>query len=197
VGLSRVVFSHSDEVLLLTILGTAVVVAGLAELIQVSAAVGALLVGIALSGPAAKGARAVLSPLRDLFAALFFAFIGLSVDPASLLPTALPAVLLAVVGTGTKLVTGWWGARRWRMDRTARVHAGVALMARGEFSLVIAGLAVASGLEPRLVSVTVAYVVLLAVVAPVLARLSDTILAHAGRTEESPRPPWRGRIRPD
>jgi CPA2 family monovalent cation:H+ antiporter-2 len=189
VGLSRLVFSHSDEVLLLTILGTAVLVAGLAELIQVSAAVGALLVGIALSGPAAKGARAVLSPLRDLFAALFFAFIGLSVDPASLLPTALPAVVLAVVGVGSKLLTGWWGARQWGMDRTARAHAGVALMARGEFSLVIAGLAVASGLEPRLASITVGYVILLAVAAPLLARLADTVLAHAGRPEGSDRPP--------
>jgi CPA2 family monovalent cation:H+ antiporter-2 len=186
VGLSRVVFSHSDEVLLLTILGLAAVVAGLAELVQISAAVGALLLGIALSGPAAKGARAVLSPLRDLFAALFFAFIGLSVDPASLIPTALPAALLAVAGMGTKLVTGWWGARRWQMDRTARVHAGVALMARGEFSLVIAGLAVAAGLEPRIASITVAYVILLAVVSPILARLSDTVLAHTRGTQEHP-----------
>jgi CPA2 family monovalent cation:H+ antiporter-2 len=184
VGISRVVFSQSDEALLLTILGTAVMVAGLAELVQVSAAVGALLVGIALSGPAAAGARPLLAPTRDLFAALFFAFIGLSVDPASLLPTALPAVALAVTGMGTKLFTGWWATRRWRMDRTARVHAGVALMARGEFSLVIAGLAVASGLEPRIASVTVAYVLVLAVVAPILARVTDTFLAHPVRTDE-------------
>jgi CPA2 family monovalent cation:H+ antiporter-2 len=69
VGLSRVIFSHSDEALLLTILGLAILVAGVAELVQVSAAVGALLAGIVLSGPAAHGARQLLTPLRDLFAA--------------------------------------------------------------------------------------------------------------------------------
>lgn len=81
VGVSRLIFSHSDEALLLTILGLAVLVAGIAELVQVSAAVGALLVGIALSGPAAHGARALLAPLRHFMAAIFFAFFGLSVDP--------------------------------------------------------------------------------------------------------------------
>ncbi len=47
-----------------------------------SAAVGAFLVGIALSGEVAHGARNLLSPLRDLFAAVFFVFFGLSTDPA-------------------------------------------------------------------------------------------------------------------
>src|SRR3712207_8209604 len=39
----------------------------------------------------------LLSPLRDLFAAIFFAFVGLSVDPASIPPVLLPATALAVV----------------------------------------------------------------------------------------------------
>jgi CPA2 family monovalent cation:H+ antiporter-2 len=54
VGLSRMIFSHSDEALLLTILGITLLMAGVAELVQISAAVAALLVGIMLSGPAAE-----------------------------------------------------------------------------------------------------------------------------------------------
>ena len=56
VGLSRVVFSRSDEALLLSILGFAFLIAGLAEVGKFSAAVGALLAGIILSGPAARSA---------------------------------------------------------------------------------------------------------------------------------------------
>ena len=122
VGLSRLVFSHSDEALLLTILGITVLTAGLAERLQVSAAVAALLVGIMLSGPAAAGARQLLTPLRDLFAALFFAFVGLSVEPGSL-PEAMPVALgLAFVGAMTKFATGWVGAGWAQIGAPGRVE---------------------------------------------------------------------------
>ena len=62
---------------------------------QISAAVGALLAGIVVSGPAAESARGLLAPLRDLFAAIFFAFVGLSLDPGSIPPTLGVAMLLA------------------------------------------------------------------------------------------------------
>jgi Sodium/hydrogen exchanger family len=106
VGLSRLLFSRSDEALLLTILGLTLAVAGIAERVQVSAAVGALIVGIVLAGPAAKNAHALLSPQRDLFAALFFGFFGLSIDPSSMVPVLVPAILIALVTAVTKLATG-------------------------------------------------------------------------------------------
>jgi CPA2 family monovalent cation:H+ antiporter-2 len=175
VGIGRLLFSHSDEALLLTILGLAVLVAGIAELVQVSAAVGALLVGIALSGPAAQGARALLAPLRDFMAAIFFAFFGLSVDPG-LIPGALgPALVLAAVTAATKFATGWWSARRAGIGPRGRARAGTALIARGEFSIVIAGIAVASGLGTEVGALSIAYVLVLAVVGPVAARVSEPI----------------------
>jgi CPA2 family monovalent cation:H+ antiporter-2 len=175
VGVSRLVFSHSDEALLLTILGLAVLVAGIAELVQVSAAVGALLVGIALSGPAAKGARALLSPLRDFLAAIFFAFFGLSVDPSQI-PGALgPALGLALLTAATKFATGWWSARRAGIGPRGRARAGATLIPRGEFSIVIAGIAVASGVGTDVGALSIAYVLVLAVVGPVAARASEPI----------------------
>ena len=171
VGVSRVVFSKSDEALLLTILGLAILVAGVAELVQVSAAVGALIAGIALSGPAAHGARQLLTPLRDLFAALFFAFIGLSVDPSELPRVLVPAAILAVLGVGTKLLTGKIGGRNAGLDRTQGRRSGVLLTPRGEFSIAIAGLAAAAGIEPRLAPLAVAYVLLLVISGSILARL--------------------------
>jgi CPA2 family monovalent cation:H+ antiporter-2 len=87
--LSQVLAHESDEIILLTIFGTVLLVAGAAQQFQVSAAIGAFLVGIALSGSVAEQSHRLLSPLRDLFAAMFFFFFGLEIDPQSLIP-ALP-----------------------------------------------------------------------------------------------------------
>ena len=185
VGLSRLVFSHSDETLLLTILGITVLTAGFAEKLQVSAAVAALLVGIMMSGPAAEGARQLLTPLRDLFAALFFAFVGLSVQPGSL-PDALPIALgLALVGAITKFATGWFGAGWAEIGAPGRVRAGLTLIARGEFSLAIAGLGIASGVDPDFGPVAIAYVLILAVMGPLLVRFAESHLVKLVTKEKS------------
>ena len=52
-------------------------VAGLAQRFQVSAAIGAFLVGIAVSEPIMEQSHRLFAPLRDLFAATFFFFFGL------------------------------------------------------------------------------------------------------------------------
>jgi CPA2 family monovalent cation:H+ antiporter-2 len=179
--LSRLVFSPSDEVLLLVILGVALVVAGIAQQLQVSAAVGAFLVGIALSGRAAEAAHSLLTPLRDLFAAVFFVFFGLQTDPRSIPPVALAAAALALVTAATKVATGWWAARRAGVGPRGRWRAGTVLIARGEFSIVIAGLAVAAGREPALGPLATAYVLILAVLGPVLARASEPLRVGLGR----------------
>src|SRR5277367_2673740 len=168
--LSRFLASESDEIILLTTFGTVLLVAGLAERFQVSAAIGAFLVGIALSGPIAEQSHRLLAPLRDLFAATFFFFFGLQIDPATL-PAALPVALaLGVVTAFTKISTGYWAAKRAGIDQRGSLRAGMALVARGEFSIVIAGLG--AGLEPSLGPLAAAYVLFLAILGPVLARLA-------------------------
>jgi monovalent cation:H+ antiporter-2, CPA2 family len=175
VGVSRVLFSRSDEALLLTILGVTILVAGGAEVFGISAAVAALLVGIVLSGPAAEAAHGLLSPMRDLFAAMFFAFVGLSVDPASIPPVLLPAAVLAVVTFATKAATGWIGAARSGVGVRGAVRAGLLLAARGEFSIAIAGFATAAGVAARFEALAVTYVFVLAIAGPVLVRFADAL----------------------
>lgn len=168
VPLSRVIAHQSDEIVLLTIFGAVLLVAGAAQQLQVSAAIGAFLVGIAVSGPMAEQTHRLLAPLRDLFAATFFFFFGLQIDPAKLPSVLLSAVLLGVVTAVTKVLTGFWALRRTGIDRRGRLRAGMALVARGEFSIVIAGLG--AGLEPQLGPLSAAYVLFLAVLGPILAR---------------------------
>jgi CPA2 family monovalent cation:H+ antiporter-2 len=181
VGLSRALFSRSDEVLLLTILGLTLAVAGIAEMVEVSAAVGALIVGIVLAGPAAESAHALLSPLRDLFSALFFGFFGLTIDPAAIAPVLLPAGLIALVTAGAKFATGWLSARRGGLNAVEGLRMGAALTARGEFSIALAGLGVAAGLEPDLGPVAAAYVLILVVAGPVATKIVDVLTARSER----------------
>ncbi|HEV7907416.1 MAG TPA: cation:proton antiporter, partial [Pseudonocardiaceae bacterium] len=182
-----VVDSPDPEVFLLKVLGAALLVAGIASELQVSAAVGAFLLGIAISGSTAENATKLLEPLRDLFAAMFFVVFGLNTNPASIPPVLGVAVALAVVTTATKIATGWWAAKRQGIGPLGRARAGAALVARGEFSIVIAGLTVASGgVDERLAALATAYVLLMAVFGPVGARvvepLAQTVRKRRART---------------
>lgn len=172
--ISSAMSAKDPEALLLGVLGLTLLVAGVAQGLQVSAAVGAFLVGIALSGPVAHHATELLTPLRDLFAAVFFVFFGLVTDPRDIPPVLLPAIALAVVTMATKVATGYLAARRVGIKEPGRWRAGLALVPRGEFSIVIAGLAVSAGsAEPKLAALATAYVLVTVVTGPLLARLPD------------------------
>ena len=168
----RLISDPDPEQLMFRLLGVTLIVAALAELIYVSAAVGAFLVGLALSGDVADRARAVLRPLRDLFAAAFFLAIGFSIGPSAVAPALPAATALAVVSVGAKVATGWYAAGRDGVGRRGRIRAGTALIAHGEFSIVILGLVGAQATQVG--PLVVAYVLILAVVGPLLTRLLDS-----------------------
>lgn len=180
----RLIAHPDSEQLLLRILGLTLIVAALAELIHASAAVGAFLVGLTLTGETAERARRVLIPLRDLFAAVFFLAIGLSVNPADLLPMLPAALVLAVVTAATKVVTGMFAAKREGVARRGQLRAGTALIARGEFSLVIIGL-VGESIE-AVADVATTYVFVLAIAGPVVTRFVGTGAAAVSETRQNP-----------
>ncbi|MCZ2813490.1 cation:proton antiporter [Modestobacter sp. VKM Ac-2979] len=185
-SVTRFVGARSNEILLLRVLGLALLVAGAAEAVHVSAAVGAFLLGIALSGEVAERIGDVLSPLRDLFAAVFFVFFGLSTDPTQLPAALLPAAALAAVGIVTKFGTGWIAGRRAGVGPPARVRAGAALVARGEFSIIIAGLVLGS-VPAAFGSTVAAYVLILAVLGPLTPRLVDPWVRRLAQRSAPPR----------
>ncbi len=168
---SRLFTPDHAEPLLLGVLGLTMLVAGLAEEVSVSSAVGAFLVGIALSGRVAHTAQEVLTPLRDLFAAFFFVFFGLATDASKLPSVLLPGAILAIVTMATKILTGYLAAKRAGIGIPGRWRAGIALTPRGEFSIVIAGLA--AGTAPALAPLAAVYVFLTIIGGTVLARVPD------------------------
>jgi len=174
-AVSRLLAHRSEEATLFAVLGLVLLVGGLAQRLQVSAAIGAFLVGIAMSGPIARQTRRQLGPLRDLFAALFFLFFGLQMDPAALMYVLVPAVCLGVLSALTKMLSGWWAARRASVGPIGRLRAGAVLVARGEFSVVIAGLGVAAGVQPGLDPLAAAFILISALLGPILARAVEPL----------------------
>ena len=170
-------FNASEPVgLLLIVFGAAVAAAGLAGLVQFSPAVAAFLVGLLLTGELAEVARRRLDPLRELLAAIFFVYFGLSTDISNLPAVLLPAAVLALLTIGTKFVTGWFAAATVEGGTISRLRAGALLSARGEFSVVIAGLVAVSGiLPPTFQAFVAAYVLITAFAAPFLARWAEPI----------------------
>src|SRR5699024_3117069 len=116
----------------------------------------------------------LLEPLRDLFAAIFFVVFGLNTDIATIPPVLGWAVVLAVVTTLTKIITGVVAARKSGVARMGQLRAGTVLVARGEFSIVIAGIAVSTGaVNDEFAAMATTYVLLMAVLGPVVAKVAE------------------------
>ena len=155
--------------LLLTVFGAALLASGLATYIGFSGAVAAFLVGLVLTGDVAIVARVRLAPLRDLFAAIFFLFFGLQTDPSDIPGVLIPAIILTFIGVLSKWFTAWWAMKDAQEENGVRRVAAL-LIPRGEFSIVIAGLAASASFATELESLTITYVILTTVVASFLIR---------------------------
>ncbi len=175
-ALAKIMSVSSQGGLLLTVFGSALLAAGVAESVGFSSAVAAFLVGLLLTGEVAAAARIRLSPLRDLFAAIFFVFFGLSIDPAAVWAALPLGVLLAVLGAAGKLATGW-ATTRGMNDQLAWLRAAAFLTPRGEFSLVIAGIASVTWFGENLAAITLAYVLVTTVISSTALKLLSSKLA--------------------
>ena len=121
--------------------------------------------------------------LRDFAAAIFFFTFGLEIDIASVGDIWAWVLVGTVVAIGGKLVAGYLAGRagvRSRFTRRQSFTAGASLIARGEFSLIVAQLAAAGvALDPtfrqRITSFTGVMVLVTAVVGVILMRESRTL----------------------
>lgn len=161
--ISRFVGRSSNELTLIMLLGLATFVAGVAERLHISYAIGAFMLGIAISGPVAERSRELLIPLRDSFAALFFVHFALNVEPSELVRFMPVASALAVISAGSKFATGLLTARISGLGKRAGLRTAVTLIPRGEFSIVLAGVASTNAVDQDLMSLVVLYVLILAV----------------------------------
>ena len=171
---SRLLGSEDDEELLTVVfVGLAIIVAGFAEEIGVSDAIGAFMVGLILAETKqAHLIERLVLPLRDAFAAVFFFVFGLSIDPGSLGPVVWPVAIAVVMTLMLNVLAGVICSRMNGFGRRQASNVGFTILGRGEFSLILASLAAAAGLDDRIGPFVALYVLILALGGPVLASRS-------------------------
>lgn len=134
----------SQEMFVLRAVAVTVFVAGFALAIGVSEAVAAFFVGMGFATTGhTERIEHLLAPLRDAFAAVFFFGIGLATDPRAVLGVAGILALVVALTAPAKVLSGYVNGRTYGLSPRRSLRVGLGLVARGEFSLVIATVAAA------------------------------------------------------
>lgn len=169
-----------------------------------SVAMGAFIAGVLVAeSGCADQLEPLIKPFRDAFGAVFFVSAGMTVDPQLVvdhLGTA--AVLTAVVLFG-KPVAVTVGHFLSSGNPRAAVRAGLTLSQIGEFSFIIAGVAISTGVaQPSLLAVMVTVACVTAITTPLLVRRSEKLAArvdawlpHSVQTFATFYESWLGRLR--
>lgn len=186
--LERVLAIDSVEQTILRAVGILVLIAGAALALGVSEAVAAFFVGMALSSTGhVRQIEELLEPLRDVFAAVFFFWIGLITNPF-LFGAVIGLIILAVlVTTGTKFISGYYSGQLYGLNSRRSIRVGCGMVTRGEFSLIIASIAAAGSgiiMTEIIPAFAVAYVLVMSI-------LGTTLMEHINRIER-----WLGYERP-
>jgi CPA2 family monovalent cation:H+ antiporter-2 len=172
----RVIATPDDELLTVCFLGLAVLTAGVAEELGISDAIGAFMVGLVLaeSAVAPRIERLVL-PLRDAFAAVFFFAFGLTIDPSDARAVVVPVLIAVVLAIIVNIAAGLIVARMRGFGRVQAANIGLTILGRGEFSLILATLAAEADLDARIGPFVGFYVLVLAVIGPIMASRSRAL----------------------
>jgi len=136
----------SDETLFPVLLGLGLVFAFAATSVGLAAVTGAFIVGTIIPyKPVGENLARQLEMTKGIFTAVFFASIGLAINPFDI-PLLLPmAVVVLVVAIGARLGGGLVGGRAAGLHGRILLSSTLGLAVRGEMSLIIAREAFASG----------------------------------------------------
>ncbi|MFZ5591402.1 MAG: cation:proton antiporter [Bacillota bacterium] len=153
---------------------TLLLLAGIgAEKIHLAEAIGALVLGLLLAETSHhKRIVQMVTPMRDLFGAVFFFTFGMSIDYRVFASVWKPALLLVAATVLGNIIAGLIAARLAGYTTRRSFHVAFTIMARGEFSVILASFAAAAGASSHLPGLAALYVLLLAFISPALAKNS-------------------------
>lgn len=172
----------SDEIFIIVVFATLFFIAGFSETLHVAEAIGALLLGLVFSETVhAKRIEKMVTPFRDFFGAIFFFSFGLSIDPTQLggaVGITLGAVVLTIIGN---FAAGQLAGRAAGLSHKASSNIGLTIVSRGEFSVIMANMGIAGGLMPILQPFSALYVLILAILGPLLTKESRHVYLFLNR----------------
>src|SRR6185295_8346096 len=132
----------SDEMLLVAVLGMCFGVSLLAVNLGYSVALGAFAIGAIMAEARESGRiEELINPLRDMFSAVYFVAIGMLIDPTRFMQDLWPIVICSGIVLFGKLISCSAGAFVAGSDMKMSLRIGMAMGQIGEFSFIIAQLA--------------------------------------------------------
>ncbi|KOY15850.1 cation:proton antiporter [Paenibacillus xylanivorans] len=172
----------SSELFLLTVMTLLFLVAGFSETLHVAEAIGALMMGLVL-GESRHASRIEhqIMPFKDFFGAIFFFSFGLTIEPSTLGGAVGMTVIAVVLTIASNYGAGMIAGRLSGMSPRASLNVGFTLVSRGEFSIIMANIGKAGGLMASIQSFAVLYVLILAVLGPILTKESPWIYGQYAR----------------
>lgn len=170
--------SGSQELFLLGILVLCLGIALLTSALGLGIEMGAFVAGLMISNVEyADHALDRMLPMRDVFATLFFASIGILIDPAFLLANAWVLIGLVAVAMVGKAVIATGVVRLFGYSLKTALIVGMGINQIGEFSFVLAGVAQNQGLfPPRLYGLIVGTTAATLLITPFLLRATPHLL---------------------
>ena len=171
---------HRDETMLVATVGLAFAAALVAVAFGYSVALGAFLIGAIVAESGVRPTvEELIAPLRDLFAAIFFVAIGMSIDPALVARHWAAVLVLTIVVGGGKIVAVTIATFLSGRDVRTSVRAAMSLAQIGEFSFIIAGVGIAAGVVGnQVLPVAVAASALTTLATPLLIAASTEVAAR-------------------
>ncbi|MCZ1265852.1 MULTISPECIES: cation:proton antiporter [Paenibacillus] len=172
----------SSELFLLTVMTLLFLVAGFSETLHVAEAIGALMMGLVL-GESRHASRIEhqIMPFKDFFGAIFFFSFGLTIEPSTLGGAVGMTVIAVILTIASNYGAGMIAGRLSGMSPRASLNVGFTLVSRGEFSIIMANIGKAGGLMASIQSFAVLYVLILAVLGPILTKESPWIYSQYAR----------------
>ncbi|WP_165068813.1 cation:proton antiporter [Marisediminicola senii] len=173
---SRLIRTKDDELFTILFFGLALLFGGIGELLGVTDAIGAFLIGLVLGATRFRNRIEQLSlPMRDLFGAFFFLNFGLTLNVTTFGAVVVPVLLAVLMTVSLNIIAGQFVARINGLGVQAGINATVILQNRGEFALILATLSLSAGLDERIVPFAGLYVLIMSIGGPVLAANSERI----------------------
>lgn len=173
----------NDETLLIVSLGLCCLMAVLSTKVGFSSAFGAFVMGSIISETIeADKIERLVSPVKDLFGAIFFVSVGMLVDPAILVEYALPIVVLVITILVGQAVFGTLGFMLGGQSLKSAMRCGFSMAQIGEFSFIIASLGLSLGVTGHfLYPVVVAVSVITTFLTPYMIKLSVPCYGYVER----------------
>ena len=164
----------NDETMTLVALGLCLVMVLLATSAGFSAALGAFVMGSILAETLeAERIERLVSPIKNMFGAIFFVSVGMMIDPELLLQYWLPITVLSIVVIVGMIVYATVGVVLSGQHLKVAMQTGFSLVQVGEFSFILARFGESIGVtEKFLYPVIVAVSVITTFLTPYIIRLS-------------------------